>query len=231
MTIDQFNHQGWTPNMRCEYGGATYTIASVDFVKCLVGLKDPLYTDKIAQVRCENIVLTNEQVTNPFGESDSSYIENTPETDAMEKSPFQHAVTTPPPLFMSVDSDFARKLERQRNSANAQISQIFRDLGLPEGDMDALKNYRVANKKMWVETTKEHFYEALGAVPPIYRSHGAFLLGEPIDHRMCEVQNKVKATYQGYLEHGENYWKTSQPVTLDEFTELQDQRRKAAPKP
>lgn len=57
MTLDQFKAQGWAPDMRCEYGGAAYTIAAVDFAENLVGLENPLDDCKIAWVRCENVNL------------------------------------------------------------------------------------------------------------------------------------------------------------------------------
>ena len=57
MTLEQFKSQGWTQNMRCEYGGAVYTIASVDFDESLVGLKNPLDENEITWVRCENVKL------------------------------------------------------------------------------------------------------------------------------------------------------------------------------
>jgi len=35
----------------------------------------------------------------------------------------------------------SEKLERERDEASAWVSRIFRDLGLPEGDMGSLENY------------------------------------------------------------------------------------------
>lgn len=59
MTIEQFYSQGWGPRMQCEYRGATYDIASVDFFECLVGLADSSSPLGINWVRCENITLKN----------------------------------------------------------------------------------------------------------------------------------------------------------------------------
>ncbi len=66
----------------------------------------------------------------------------TPETDATaEKNIYGVAC--------KVDVDFARKLERERDEALAWISEIFRLLGLPEGDMGALENFRRERDKGW----------------------------------------------------------------------------------
>ncbi|MEI6177667.1 MAG: hypothetical protein WCS43_12310 [Verrucomicrobiota bacterium] len=59
MTIDQFRNHGWTPGLRCDYGGVIYQIVGVDFAEDLVGLKNPLSPDGITWVRCENIILQN----------------------------------------------------------------------------------------------------------------------------------------------------------------------------
>lgn len=57
MTLDQFKTHRWAANTRGEYGGAIYLIVAVDFVECLIGLRNPLNDDKTAWVRCENVNL------------------------------------------------------------------------------------------------------------------------------------------------------------------------------
>ena len=66
---------------------------------------------------------------------------DTPETDAncWKSSVREHA----PELCYA---DFARKLELERDAVIAQNAEIFRNLGLPHGDMGALENY-ILNKK------------------------------------------------------------------------------------
>ena len=48
----------------------------------------------------------------------------TPITDAAEKSPFQHAVGRPPPLYMSVESGIVRDLECRLTAAREALEKF-----------------------------------------------------------------------------------------------------------
>ena len=86
---------------------------------------------------CENI-LPNKSSCETF---------DTPETDAncWKSSVRGHGTLEDcgPELCYA---DFARKLELERDAVIAQNAEIFRNLGLPHGDMGALENY-ILNKK------------------------------------------------------------------------------------
>jgi hypothetical protein len=68
---------------------------------------------------------------------------------------------------------------------------------------------------MWKEVSEKRYNEALGVVPPIWIGNG-FLLGEPHDHRLCTVTNKIKPTYAAFIYAFGKYWE-GDPMTINEF--------------
>jgi hypothetical protein len=70
----------------------------------------------------------------------------------------------------------------------------------------------------WTSTTHDRYWEFLGAVPPAHQGNGGFLVGEPHDFRMCEIQGRMRATYRAFLEQGDGrYWEAGRPLTRAEF--------------
>ena len=70
----------------------------------------------------------------------------------------------------------------------------------------------------WTQTTHERYWDMLGAVPPAYQGKGGFLVGEPHDYRMCEVDKRMSQTFRAFLEQGDaRYWEADKPLTKAEF--------------
>lgn len=46
---------------------------------------------------------------------------------------------------------------------------------------DIIRDDHEAKNNIWREVTEEHYWDLLGAVPPIDMKQGSFLLGEPYD--------------------------------------------------
>lgn len=70
-------------------------------------------------------------------------------------------------------------------------------------------------------TTKEHFYNLLGALPPAAYHAGGFLVGEPVSARRCTVTGKGAATYDAFFEVDDIYLQTTEPVTMAEFMQIE----------
>lgn len=98
-------------------------------------------------------------------ELDADENADTPETNAAERMAFSGEYMVP--------TKVARRLERQRDEAReerdraqAWLEEIFRNLGLPFGDMGALENYILKRDELQKETpwganneTKESWFE------------------------------------------------------------------------
>ena len=56
MTITQFERTQFTSGMKVEYNGEIYSIISVCFAECLIGIEENIDSDEsdISWVRCEN---------------------------------------------------------------------------------------------------------------------------------------------------------------------------------
>jgi hypothetical protein len=80
----------------------------------------------------------------------SSSGRTTPETDAAERMAFAGEYMVP--------TDFARRLERERDEARAWVGEIFRLLGLPEGDMGALENF-IRQRDEWARLCGQYKQE------------------------------------------------------------------------
>lgn len=46
--------------------------------------------------------------------------------------------------------------------------------------------------------TEEHYYNMLEVLPPAMMHDGAFLVGEPVNHKFCVYANDYAATYDCY---------------------------------
>lgn len=71
-------------------------------------------------------------------------------------------------------------------------------------------------------TTKERFYDMLGALPPIAYHAGGFLVGEPVSARICEVTGKGAATYDAFFEVDDIHLQAAEPMTLREFMQIEE---------
>jgi hypothetical protein len=69
---------------------------------------------------------------------------------------------------------------------------------------------------MWKEVSEERYDEALGVLPPAMWVSKGFLLGEPHDHRLCRITNRIKPTYAAFISAHGRYWE-GDPMTTNEF--------------
>jgi hypothetical protein len=66
---------------------------------------------------------------------------------------------------------------------------------------------------MWKEVSEARYDEALGVLSPTKWLGKGFLMGEPHDHRLCTVTNKIRQTYASFIQafgryyEGEPAWK------------------------
>ena len=74
----------------------------------------------------------------------------------------------------------------------------------------------------WKPTTEKWYWYSLEVLPPEYMGpQGSFLVGEPVDHRKCEITGHIAPTWAGYREPSKDVFEaTSRSVTIDEFKEL-----------
>ena len=74
----------------------------------------------------------------------------------------------------------------------------------------------------WKPTTEEWYWYSLEVLPPEYMGkQGSFLVGEPVDHRTCEITGQTAPTWAGYREPSKGVFEaTSRSVTRNEFIKL-----------
>ncbi len=70
--------------------------------------------------------------------------------------------------------------------------------------------------RVWTETTRERYWDALECLPPAARTAGAFLVGEPMDHH----PRTGKPTFACYKQVGEKYYGLAPAITHAEFCTL-----------
>lgn len=64
----------------------------------------------------------------------------------------------------------------------------------------------------WTPTDEKTYDEMLGVLPPAATDgHGAFLVGEPMDHR------NGRPTFSAFKRHQGQYYASAEPVTFPEF--------------
>jgi hypothetical protein len=71
--------------------------------------------------------------------------------------------------------------------------------------------------KTWKQVDEEAYFDALGVVPPAFQSGNGFLMGEPVDHRSCEIHGRIKPTFHAYIQQGDRFLKSASPLTVAEF--------------
>lgn len=70
----------------------------------------------------------------------------------------------------------------------------------------------------WKPCSADRYDDMLGCVPPRTMEKWGFLVGEPYDHRLCEVEGRVVPTYQAFVDMGEDrFYEADRPLTLAEF--------------
>ena len=70
----------------------------------------------------------------------------------------------------------------------------------------------------WNAVSEERYYEMLGVLPPEYRSGNGFLVGEPSDHRRCEISGDIKPRFAAFThDNEENFFEAERPLTIAEF--------------
>ena len=77
-------------------------------------------------------------------------------------------------------------------------------------------------------TTDEWYYYSLEVLPPAWWSGGAFLVGEPNNHRQCRVSGDVEATYSGYWELDGKHYAADEDLTIAEFKAVSEPEMRIA---
>jgi hypothetical protein len=68
-----------------------------------------------------------------------------------------------------------------------------------------------------VKVPKEMYYEMLGVLPPTCQLGPDFLIGEPRNHRTCEITGFLEPTFAAFFERDGKYLKADRPLTAQEF--------------
>ena len=66
---------------------------------------------------------------------------------------------------------------------------------------------------MWKEVSEKRYDEALGVLSPTIWLGKGFLMGEPHDHRLCTVTNKIGPTYAAFIQALGRYYE-GDPMTI-----------------
>lgn len=70
----------------------------------------------------------------------------------------------------------------------------------------------------WLDSTQERYWYMLEVLPPAAQLPSGFLVGEPADHRTCQVTGKVLPRYEAYVNCGhDGFWTAERPLTIPEF--------------
>jgi len=72
----------------------------------------------------------------------------------------------------------------------------------------------------WKCTTKSRYWEMLEILPPACMQHNGFLVGEPVNHRVCAVREIVQPTFTAFVEIGGidgQHYECETPLTIAEF--------------
>lgn len=71
-----------------------------------------------------------------------------------------------------------------------------------------------------VPSTQEDFQQMMEILTPLHRKPNSFLVGEPVDFRICSVTNTTRSTFDGYFRVGENYFKSKSDITSAEYAKI-----------
>ena len=71
----------------------------------------------------------------------------------------------------------------------------------------------------WQPTTEERYWEMLEILPPAAQTGYGFLVGEPADHRRCEVKGVTLPRYDAFIETEAGFFTADRPLTFFEFKE------------
>jgi hypothetical protein len=70
------------------------------------------------------------------------------------------------------------------------------------------------------DTTEERYFEMLGVLPPEAYGAGGFLVGEPVNHRNCEISGRLAPTFDAFFSIGDQYYASDEPMTVKEFAKV-----------
>lgn len=73
------------------------------------------------------------------------------------------------------------------------------------------------NTVTWKQIDEETYDDALGVVPPAMQTGRGFQMGEPVNHRACEIHGRVMPTFHAYIREGDRFFKSDRPLTVSEF--------------
>ena len=68
--------------------------------------------------------------------------------------------------------------------------------------------------------TPERYDDMLDILPPALETGLGFLMGEPMDYRVCRVQGTTRAAYSAFVQSGAAHFQASAPMTAPEFRRL-----------
>lgn len=88
-----------------------------------------------------------------------------------------------------------------------------------------MNEIKMFEKKEWLETSEERFFEMLEVLPPEMMLGGGFLVGEPAIHKRDGISGNVMPAFDAYKKIGkfgsdEKFFVYPEPVTMPEFKEL-----------
>lgn len=65
--------------------------------------------------------------------------------------------------------------------------------------------------------TPERYDDMLDILPPALETGLGFLMGEPMDYRVCRVQGTTRAAYSAFVQSGAVHFQASAPMTAPEW--------------
>lgn len=69
----------------------------------------------------------------------------------------------------------------------------------------------------FTEVSRERFDEMLDVLPPAVMDANGFMVGEPFDHRLCEITGKFGPTFAAFIEHKGKCYEATRPLTIGEY--------------
>jgi hypothetical protein len=70
---------------------------------------------------------------------------------------------------------------------------------------------------MWKRCSQKKYWYALEVLPPAYQDANGFLVGEPMDHRECEITHVTLPRYDAYVLKRQRYYVSIRPLTIPEY--------------
>jgi hypothetical protein len=70
---------------------------------------------------------------------------------------------------------------------------------------------------MFKRTDASRYWDFLEILPPAWQDHRGFLVGEPMNHRICKASGTMKPVYLAFIHRGGYYWESKEPMSVLEF--------------